>query len=265
VQPAEPSARDAQAALAAACAKLFEGLLLLGPGSVETRRLVLGLVRAALPPNPVIADMGAGAGAASRFLADALPAAKILAVDRASVILGALGEADPGRVIAVNGDMAAPPLAAASLDLVWCESAIYAVGRGTALAAWRRLLRPKGLVVFSDVAWREPPAGRPPEAVAFWSEAYPEMQDADGIRAEIEAAGYAVTARHWAPASDWADYYAPLRQRLDDLAPGATPPLAGVLDEMRREVALFDAHGASYGVVFFVVYPALNRPFTDRR
>jgi hypothetical protein len=38
-----------------------------------------------------------------------------------------------------------------------------------------------------------------------------------------------------------------------------------VLDEMRREVAVFDAHGPSYGVVLFVVRTALNRPFTDRR
>ncbi|MEZ5866555.1 MAG: hypothetical protein R3D25_21700 [Geminicoccaceae bacterium] len=81
------------------------------------------------------------------------------------------------------------------------------------------------------------------------------MRDADGIRSEIVAAGYDVAARHWAPASDWAAYYAPLRQRLDELAPTATPPLAGVLDEMRREIALHDAHGASYGVVFFVVRP----------
>ncbi len=254
--PAEPSTDDAQAALEAAYATLFDGLALLGPGSTETRRQVLGLVRAALPPNPLIADMGAGAGAATRFLADALPAARIFAVDRAAAILGSLGEAAPGRVTALTGDMTAPPLDAASLDLVWCESAIYAVGRSTALAAWRNLLRPEGLVVFSDVAWRVPPAERPTEAAAFWAEGYPAMQDAAGIEAEVEAAGYAVAARHLAPASDWRDYYAPLRQRLVDLAPGAAAPLAGVLDEMRREIALHDAHGASYGVVFFVVRPA---------
>lgn len=254
--PAEPTARDAQAALEAAYATLFDGLVLLGPGSTATRRQVLDLVRDALPPSPVIADMGAGAGAATRFLADALPTARIIAVDRAAAILGSLGETEPGRVVVLTGDMTAPPLDAASLDLVWCESAVYTVGRGTALRAWRGLLRPGGLVVFSDVAWRVPEGERPAEALAFWAEGYPAMQDADGIAAEIEAAGYTLAARHRAPASDWTDYYAPLRQRLVDLAPGATEPLAGVLDEMRREIALHDAHGSSYGVDFFVVRPA---------
>ena len=61
--------------------------------------------------------------------------------------------------------MAAPPLESSSLDLVWCESAIYCVGRETALAAWRKLLARDGLVAFSDVVWTtdQPPV----EARAF--------------------------------------------------------------------------------------------------
>ena len=242
--------------LEAAYAVLFDGLSLLGPGSATTRRHVLDLVRTGLPAAPVVCDMGAGAGAASRFLAEALPAGRVLALDRAVVFLRAIDRAASGRVKAVVADMAAVPLPAGRIDLLWCESAIYTIGRGTALALWRELLRPGGCIVFSDVAWLVPAAERPAEALAFWSKAYPDMQDAVAIRAEIEAAGYRLDARHRAPGTDWTAYYAPLRRRLAELAPGASPPLAGVLEEMRREIALFDAHGSSYGALFFVVRPA---------
>lgn len=245
-----------QTDLEAAFATLFKGLGLLGPGSTATRRRVLGLVEPDLPPAPLVCDMGAGAGAASRLLAEALPAGRILALDRMPSFLRGLGATGPGRVMAVAADMAAAPFCAHSLDLVWCESAIYTIGRTRALVLWRELLRPGGQIVFSDVVWLVPAAERPAEAAAFWSAAYPDMRTVDEIRTEIETVGWRVRARYQAPSADWAAYYAPLRPRLAELAPVAGPPLAGVIEEMRREIELFDAHGASYGVVFLVVHPA---------
>ncbi len=238
----------------AAFAELFEGLTLLGPSSTATRRRVLDLVEADLPAAPSVCDMGAGVGAASRFLEKALPGARILALDRALGFLRRLSATRPNRVLAVAADMAAAPLCRGSLDLIWCESAIYAIGRRRALALWQELLRPCARIVFSDAVWLVPAAERPAEALAFWSAAYPDMQDVDGIRAEIEAAGWRVEALHAAPASDWAAYYAPLRRRLGELAPLARPPLAGPVEEMRREIDLFDRDGRSYGTVFFVVH-----------
>jgi hypothetical protein len=99
--------------------------------------------------------------------------------------------------------MAAPPIPAGSLDLVWCESAVYSVDRTVALTAWRPLLAPGGLVAFSDVVWTtgDPPA----EARAFWDAEYPAMTTPATIEAEIAAAGFRAMARHIAPRRDWLD------------------------------------------------------------
>ena len=78
-----------------------------------------------------------------------------------------------GAVDARVGDMLAPGVEPASLDLIWCEGAAYAVGVERALAAWRPLLRPDGFVVFSECCWIA--SGPPAECAAFWADAYPAM------------------------------------------------------------------------------------------
>ena len=125
------------AAIGAAYARLVAGLEQLGPGSTATRLEVLRRLVPQLPPAPRIADMGCGAGVATLDLAAALPTAQITAIDTHAGFLEALRAkaATSASITTLEADMAAPPLAPASLDLVWCESAIYGVGRKVALAA----------------------------------------------------------------------------------------------------------------------------------
>jgi SAM-dependent methyltransferase len=248
---------DADTAIAAAYATLFTGLDQLGPTTNATRKAVLGLIRDHLPKAPTIADMGCGTGVASRFLAKALPEAHITAIDTHQGFLAALRESaatTSAAVTPLEADMASPPLDPASLDLVWCDSAIYAVGRKRALDAWRPLLKPRGLIVFSDVTWA---TDAPPEpAKTFWAGEYPAMTTTAGVERDIRAAGYNLVATHEAPGSDWQDYYQPLRQRLQNLRPEANEALAVVLDTMAQEIAIFDAQGDSYTSTFFIVRPA---------
>ena len=234
-------------AIALAYATLFDGLDQLGPGSTETRKAVLALVQPRLPATPEIADMGCGKGTASRDLAAWLPTAHLTAIDSHQGFIDSL---DTERVTSIRADMATPPLPPLSLDLVWCESAIYSIGRKPALEAWHPLLRAQGLVAFSDVTWTTttPPA----EAEAFWAGEYPAMTTPEGVVADLEAAGFTLTDQLTAPQSDWRAYYDPLRRRLDTLAPNATGTLADVLAIMRREIAIFDRYGDSYASTWFV-------------
>jgi len=255
----EPGPALDEAAIGEAYAALFEGLDQLGPGSSATRLALLERLRPLLPAAPAIADMGAGAGAGSLDLARTLPAARIIAIDRHQGFLDRLAarssRAD-AEITVSNADMAAPGLAPASLDLVWCESAIYAIGRTAALDAWRPLLAPGGLVAFSDVVWTQPHP--PAAAAAFWAEEYPAMTTVEGVRAEIAAAGYRLRFTRRAPGTDWLAYYAPLRPRVASLEPTATGALAIVLAGMAREIAILDAYGDSYAAVWFVVAPAAD-------
>ena len=228
-----------------AYATLFDGLDQLGPGSTTTRNAVLAHLD--LPANPEIADMGCGKGRASRDLAACLPTARITAIDTQPDFVEGLRS---DRITPLQADMAAPPLPPASLDLVWCESAIYSIGRSRAFAAWHPLLRVGGLLAFSDVTWTT--ATPPAEARSFWADEYPAMTTPAAVIAELEAAGYQPLHHLQAPRSDWQRYYAPLRRRLDSLGPTATGPLATVLDIMRREIAVFDHHGDCWASTWFI-------------
>ena len=238
---------EVPAELIRAYATLFSGLNQLGPGSTSTRKSLLALVQPRLPAAPAIADMGCGKGAAAVDLAEHLPTAHVTAIDNHQYFIDAL---QAERITAICADMAAPPLPPSSLDLVWCESAIYSVGRRRALEAWRPLLRAKGLVAFSDVTWTTttPTA----EAAAFWADEYPAMTTPEGVVADLEATGFTLVDQHAVPRGDWRAYYDPLRRRLDTLTPTATGALADVLATMRREIAIFDRYGASYAAIWFV-------------
>jgi SAM-dependent methyltransferase len=242
--------------LAAAYAALFDGLDQFGPTTNATRKAVLELIRGRLPAAPVIADLGCGSGVGSLFLARALPRARITAIDLHAGFLADLrgkAAAERAAITAIEADMADPPLAAGSLDLVWCDSAIYNIGRKQALDAWRKLLKPGGLIAFSDVTWT---TEEPPEpAAAFWAGEYPAMTTTAGVERDSEAAGYTLVASHRSPRADWQRYYGPLRQRLESVRPSATGALARVVDVMAREIAVFDHHGGSYASVFFIVRP----------
>lgn len=243
------------AAIGAAYGRLFAGLDQLGPGSTATRQEVLERLAPHLPASPRIADMGCGAGVAALDLAAALPTAQVTAIDTHAGFLAAFRAkaANSALITTVEANMAAPPLAPSSLDLIWCESAIYSVGREIALAAWRKLLAPGGLVAFSDVVWTidEPPA----DLRAFWADEYPAMVLPSAVEAEIAAAGYRLVERHLAPVSDWQAYYAPLRPRVGGLAGDADDALALVLDVTRREIAIFDAFADNYAAIWFIAQP----------
>jgi SAM-dependent methyltransferase len=241
----------------AAYGTLFAGLDQLGPTTDATRTAVLELIRDRLPVAPAIADLGCGSGVGSLFLARALPAATVTAVDLHAAFLAELrrkAAVEGAAITVLEADMASPPLAAGSLDLVWCDSAIYNIGREPALDAWRELLKPAGLIAFSDVTWaiEDPPA----PAAAFWAGEYPAMTTIAGVERDIEAADFALVATHRSPGTDWQTYYAPLRQRLSTLRPEATATLDKVLDAMAREIVIFDRHGDSYASVFFIVRPS---------
>lgn len=119
-------------------------------------------------PAPArILDAGCGPGDGTHALRARWPQAQVIALDLALPMLGKMGsgtflpddvpsapssalENAPDRIFAVCGDAQALPLADASVDLVhsslclqWCDDP------GLALAEFRRVLRPEGLLLFS--------------------------------------------------------------------------------------------------------------------
>lgn len=241
--------------------EVFGRLPRAGPGDATCTLRALDVVRRTLEPRLVL-DAGCGPGAQTLVLAEALPAARILAVDlldwmvqrtRLAVEAAGLGQ----RVRAEARDMLDCGLAHGTVDLVWCEAAVYSVGVRPALEAWRGLLTPGGHVVFSELVWSG--SLRPAEAQEFWAREYAAMTDAAGVQGHVEAAGYRVLESFPLPESAWwLPYYEPLLERVGELRPqhAGDPDARALLDEAVREVELYREHAQAYQYRFFVTRPA---------
>ena len=256
--------------VAAAYAEIFAGLDRLGPGHEETTAAMLARIHPFLPHPARIADMGCGTGADAVDLALTLPEAQIYAVDALPAMAKACrdrarraGIAE--RVTVFVGDMCSnflDRLGMDQLDLIWASSSVYAVGRGTALAAWAPLLRPGGWLLFSDLVWLASPDQRPREIATFWKGAYPGMAMPGQVIADIAAAGLQPISQHLLTAADWQAYYGPLPKRLEGLREQAGPPdgaLARAVAALTDEIRIFDTGFGTYTSGFFIA----RRPLWD--
>lgn len=232
----------------------FKGLARHAPGADEST--LTALAACELPPDPVICDLGAGTGSSALVLAEHLQT-KVVAVDQISNSLDELQTRADRRgyghlIETVEGDFLALDVEPGSVDLIWSEGAIYAVGWDAALEAWRPLLRPGGYVVVTDCVWVTDE--RPAEAVEFWSREYPEMTTAAALAEFAGNAGFEVVDTFELPRRAWADYYGPLGQRVALVNSGdPSDEMREVADAVEVEIAVWETHGHAFNYAFFVL------------
>jgi DNA-binding transcriptional MerR regulator/ubiquinone/menaquinone biosynthesis C-methylase UbiE len=221
-----------------------------GPGMTEATRRALALVPFA--PETLL-EIGCGPGMATMTLAEATTS-RITATDTAEVALNKLrsriaARSLNDRIEVQNVDMAAIPAPERPWDVIWSEGSAYILGVEKALADWRALLRPGGVLVFSDMVWR---TGKPDDEVrAFWAAGYPAMATPATRVAQARRARYRVLG-HFDMGHEAMDtYYRPLAARLDALE----PRLEGtrVLEDLRREIAVLEAGRGQFGYEMFVL------------
>jgi SAM-dependent methyltransferase len=235
--------------------RLFEGLPRQGPGSDACTHEALRRLPP-LPATPRVLDLGCGSGRSALVLAEARRT-RIIAMDIHQPFLDQLRTAARERgledlIETRCGDMAAPDVPPGSIDLLWSEGAIYLIGFVEGLKLWRPLLAPRGLIVASECSWLRPD---PPAALAaFWRRAYPAMGTIEENLARARATDLEVLDHFTLPPEAWwDDYYAPLEQRMAEIAPAADPPLAEIIAQTRREIDLFRRWSDRYGYVFYLM------------
>lgn len=237
--------------------QLHGGLAKQGPGSEASTLRALALA-GALPPQPRVLELGCGTGRATLTLARAT-GGRVCAVDnwapslatlRAAAAAGGLAD----RIETLEQSMGALDLGARRFDLLWCESAVYALGFDTALRSWRPLLAPAGALALSELAWLGPPASA--RARRYWADGYPAMRAHEDNRRAIAAAGYALAGSFVLPDGDWEDgYYGELARRIPALrAHYAEPEARAVLAAAKEEISVFRERAGSFGYVFYVMH-----------
>lgn len=238
--------------------EIHSGLPRQSAGSDASTLRALNYVKGTLPSAPVIADMACGPGSSAIPLATALPNANLIAVDLHPPFIEetkrrALNEGLEARVNAQLANMLTPPIEESSLDMIWCEGAIYNCGVEFGLRSWCKYLKPGGIIVFNEPIWLVAPEARPAEAKEFWA-GYSAMTNQDGITSMIEAAGYETVGEFNLPEDDWwASYYTPLEVKLDELEqryngdPSASIPLA----HTRKEIEIRRNFSQIYNYRFY--------------
>jgi len=236
---------------------LFESLPRGGPGDdAHTLRALRRLPP--LPENPRVLDLGCGPGKQTLVLAREL-GVTIEASDVYPKFLETLqrdAEAQglDERIVIRQADMGALGEPDDSVDLIWCEGAIFILGFEVGLKLWRPMLKPGGLVMASEATWfvDEPPA----EARAFWDANYPDIGTEAATRVRAEGAGYRVLDHFRLPRDVWwSSLYTPLTARIEELRPAAAadPPLADVIARCEQEMEIHRQYGDSYGYTYYLM------------
>lgn len=228
-----------------------------GPGSDEETARAIGLARLGSERPLAIADIGCGTGAASLVLARLLDA-RVVAVDFAEPFVDRLREraAASGlgdRIEPVVGQMEALPFDDGAFDLIWSEGAIYNMGFAEGLGAWRRFLRPGGVVAVSEITWTT--EQRPAEVEAHWAREYPGIATASAKLAQVERAGYEPLGVFFLPRTCWEDhYYQPLRAGFAAFLErhGNAAEAQRIVDAERVEMDLHRAFGCWYSYAFYI-------------
>lgn len=127
----------------------------LHPGGLDSTRELL--VASRLQPGARLLDAGCGLGASARVAADDF-GLQVEAVDASREVIGRARARGPGgRVRWLVADLLDLPHADASFDGILAECVLSTLPREQALAELRRVLRPGGRLVLSDVEVHGPP------------------------------------------------------------------------------------------------------------
>jgi len=236
---------------------IHNGLPREGPGYRESTARALSLA-GPIPPHAHVLDIACGPGMQTLDLAELLPDATILGIDRHKPFVEetnrrAAARGVANRVGATRADMRSLELPPASSDLIWCEGATYMMGVGDALRSWRLLLKPGGKLALSEAVWLRPDPAE--EVRRIWSGDYPDMGTVETCRVLVRDCGYQLLGDFVLPEAAWWEYYLPMQQRLDLLVSkyAGDAVAESALRASTEEIISYRKYGKYYGYVFLVM------------
>lgn len=228
-----------------------------GPGGDDETRLAITLSGLSRTVTPRVLDIGCGTGTSTLFLARELDAS-VTAIDflpeflvrlEARAQLAGLTHC----ITTLAASMEALPLAEAQFDAVWSEGAIYNMGFEAGIKAWRKYLKPNGIIAVSELTWLTD--RRPKELQSHWELEYPEVDTAAGKMASLERHGFSPLGYFPLPEYCWLNnYYRPMQQRFSEFLDRHDNSAAAqaIVAAEENEIALFEQYKAFVSYGFYI-------------
>ena len=229
----------------------YEDLDRLSPGSIDTTRKVIDKIDDKNILN--ILDIGCGVGQATILLADCFENATVEAIDLFKHYLSVLDEKIVeynlgDRVFSYQMDMRDPDFANEEFDMVYCEAAIEIIGFKKGLKEWKRLLKPDGYLIVSDVTWISNPSK---ESKKFWKNTYEEVNTIENKISQIKNEGYEFIDYVIVPKKDWKDYHKKLEQNLDKLS--SDKSAKSFVNQLKKGIDVYRRNSDDYSYVFYIM------------
>lgn len=231
----------------------YEGLDRLSPGSEDTTLETLDRTDFNVDEELNMLDIACGVGSSTILLANHFKNSTVEGFDLFKHYKDSLDEKIKendlqDRVFAYEMDMNDPDFANGEFDLVFCEAGIEIIGFEKGLIEWKRLLKPNGFMVVSDISWLKKPSG---ESRNFWKNIYSEV---DGIESKIkviENSGYEFIDYVIVPKKDWDNYYMQLEKNLNQLS--SDKSANDFVKQLRKEISFYRNNNEDYSYVFYVM------------
>jgi ubiquinone/menaquinone biosynthesis C-methylase UbiE len=228
-----------------------------GPGGDDETRLSVALSGLRDAEGLKIADVGCGTGASTLVLAQELDAA-VTAVDFLPDFLRQLHiavdrEKLSERIQTLAASMDALPFEDQSFDGIWSEGAIYNMGFESGIKAWRRFLKPGGILAISELTWLT--RDRPDELERHWKREYPEVDTASAKMTLLEQNGFSPIAYFPLAKHCWLDnYYRPMQARFAKFLSRHhnSDAAAAIVAAEENEIALYERYAAYFSYGYYV-------------
>lgn len=227
-----------------------------GPGSDEATLEAMSMI-GTLPNDAKVADIGCGTGSSALILAKKL-GVEVTALDLFPQFIDILHQRveDEGvrnKINGVVGSMENLPFAENSLDLLWCEGAIYNIGFERGMNEWSKLIKSGGYIAVTEPTWLT--NERPNEIDSFWNDAYPEVETMPAKIQKMMNAGFAPISTFVLPDECWtSNFYIPQREAQEIfLKRHAGNDFAkDLVKNQRYEADMYSKYKQYYGYVFYI-------------
>ena len=208
--------------------------------------------------KPKILDIGCGTGAQTIELAR-ISNGRVTGLDNHRPYLNTLQSNAENidvhlRIQTVSGSMFDLSFEDETFDIIWAEGSIYIIGFEKGLSEWRRLIKPGGFLVASEMSWLK--SNPPRELLNFWVNAYPSIESIQGNLDIIKRYGYTEIGHFTLPENAWwDDFYTPLEKRITGMREKykGNAEAEAALDETYKEIELYRNYSEWYGYVFYIM------------